>query len=75
MDILLTLLSISDAIEDKLDARMKQSFRWRPETAIDRKWDDLQGRFGPEGRFSAPDHIRGLGFSDGDRIESNDEFQ
>ncbi|KAF1348510.1 fructosyl amine:oxygen oxidoreductase-like protein [Delphinella strobiligena] len=40
---------ISDAIEDKLDARMKHSFRWRPETAVDRKWEDLQGRFGPEG--------------------------
>jgi len=40
---------ISDALEDKLDPRMKHSFRWRPETAVNRKWDDLQGRFGPAG--------------------------
>ena len=36
-------------MEDKLDERMKHSFRWRPETAVSRKWEDLQGRFGPEG--------------------------
>lgn len=40
---------IADALEDKLDPRMKKSFRWRPETAINRNWDDLQGRFGPGG--------------------------
>lgn len=42
--------SIADAMEGKLDSRMQHSFRWRPETAVDRKWDDLQDRFGPEGR-------------------------
>lgn len=40
---------ITDALEDKLDEKIKQSFRWRPETAVGRKWDDLQGRYGPEG--------------------------
>ncbi|KAG9514761.1 fructosyl amine:oxygen oxidoreductase-like protein, partial [Aureobasidium melanogenum] len=40
---------ITDAMEDKLEPRMKHSFRWRPETAVNRKWDDLQDRFGPEG--------------------------
>ncbi|TIA43718.1 fructosyl amine:oxygen oxidoreductase-like protein [Aureobasidium pullulans] len=40
---------ITDAMEDKLDPRIKHSFRWRPETAVNRKWDDLQDRFGPEG--------------------------
>lgn len=40
---------IVDAMEDKLDPRMKHSFRWRPETAINRDWDDLHGRFGPDG--------------------------
>ena len=40
---------IADALEDKLDPLMKESFRWRPETAVGRKWDDLQGRFGPDG--------------------------
>ncbi|KAH0129256.1 fructosyl amine:oxygen oxidoreductase-like protein, partial [Aureobasidium melanogenum] len=33
---------ITDAMEDKLEPRMKHSFRWRPETAVNRKWDDLQ---------------------------------
>ncbi len=40
---------IADALEDKLDEKLKRSFRWRPETAVDRDWRDLQGRFGPDG--------------------------
>ncbi|EXJ60199.1 proline dehydrogenase [Cladophialophora yegresii CBS 114405] len=40
---------IADAMEEKLDERLKHSFRWRPETAVRRDWGDLQGRFGPEG--------------------------
>ena len=40
---------IVDAMEDKLNAKMKESFRWRPETAVGRNWDDLQNRFGPDG--------------------------
>lgn len=74
MDILLTLISISDVIEENLDPRMEQNFRWRPETAVDRKWEDLQGRFGPEGKFlRVRSHLR-FGLSDDDRIESNDGF-
>ncbi|CAD0091796.1 unnamed protein product [Aureobasidium vineae] len=41
--------SITDAMEDKLDPRMEHSFRWRPETAVNREWEDLQDRHGPEG--------------------------
>jgi sarcosine oxidase/L-pipecolate oxidase len=40
---------IADAMEDKLEKPLKQSFRWRPETAVGRDWKGLQGRFGPEG--------------------------
>ncbi|KAK4982421.1 hypothetical protein LTR66_009276 [Elasticomyces elasticus] len=40
---------ISDCMEGTLDHRIAQSFRWRPETAVGRKWDDLQERFGPDG--------------------------
>ena len=40
---------IADAMEDKLDEKLKESFRWRPETAVGRDWKDLQGRFGPHG--------------------------
>lgn len=40
---------IADAMEDRLDEKLRHSFRWRPETAIGRNWRDLQGRFGPDG--------------------------
>lgn len=46
--------SIADALEEKLNPRLKESFRWRPETAVDRKWDGLQGRFGPDGESMLP---------------------
>lgn len=37
---------IVDLMEGCLDHRLKQSFRWRPETAVNRDWEDTQGRFG-----------------------------
>jgi sarcosine oxidase / L-pipecolate oxidase len=37
---------IVQCVEDKLDPRMKQSWRWRPETAVDRDWGALQSRWG-----------------------------
>lgn len=37
---------IVDSMEGKLDPRLKTAFRWRPETAINRDWNHLQGRFG-----------------------------
>lgn len=37
---------IVDALEGKLEPRMKKSFRWRPETAMNRNWEDTQARFG-----------------------------
>lgn len=40
---------IADCLEDKVNHLMKDAFRWRPETAINRKWEDREGRFGPEG--------------------------
>lgn len=38
---------IADCVEDKMDCDMQQLYRWRPETAINRDWTDLQDRFGP----------------------------
>ncbi|KAK5418488.1 hypothetical protein LTR06_002238 [Exophiala xenobiotica] len=35
-----------DALEGKLDGRLKESFRWRPETAVGRDWENTQARFG-----------------------------
>lgn len=37
---------IVDKMEDRLDEKLANVFRWRPETAIDRDWHDTQGRFG-----------------------------
>ncbi len=41
---------IVDCMEDKLDERMVRSWRWRPETAVNRDWRDTQGRFGGSGK-------------------------
>jgi len=40
---------IADCLEDRMDEQMKHLFRWRPETAVNRDWTDLQSRFGPDG--------------------------
>jgi sarcosine oxidase/L-pipecolate oxidase len=37
---------VADAMEGVLDARLKEAFRWRPETAVGRNWDDVQNRRG-----------------------------
>ncbi|KAI1617298.1 oxygen oxidoreductase [Exophiala viscosa] len=37
---------IADALDGNLEPRLKKSFRWRPETAVNRNWEDTQGRFG-----------------------------
>ncbi len=37
---------VTDAMEGVLDARLKEAFRWRPETAVGRDWNDVQGRRG-----------------------------
>ena len=37
---------IADCLEGRLDSRMAHSWRWRPETAVNRDWNDTQGRFG-----------------------------
>ncbi|KIW15319.1 hypothetical protein PV08_05364 [Exophiala spinifera] len=37
---------IVDAIEGTLDPRLGKSFKWRPETAVNRNWEDTQARFG-----------------------------
>lgn len=40
---------IVDCMESKLDERMRQTWRWRPETAERRNWASTQGRFGGKG--------------------------
>lgn len=36
-------------MESELDPKLEKAFRWRPEMAVGRDWDALQGRFGPDG--------------------------
>ena len=40
---------IADAMEGVLDGGLKETWKWRPETATGRDWRDLQGRYGPQG--------------------------
>lgn len=37
---------VADAMEGCLDERLKESFRWRPETAVGRDWGDVLNRMG-----------------------------
>lgn len=37
---------ITDCMEGILDPKMQRVWRWRPETAVGRDWDDVQGRMG-----------------------------
>ncbi|KAF7895627.1 uncharacterized protein EAF01_009589 [Botrytis porri] len=37
---------VADLMEGVLNPKLKNAFRWRPETAVNRNWKDLQGRFG-----------------------------
>ncbi|EON68942.1 hypothetical protein W97_08200 [Coniosporium apollinis CBS 100218] len=41
-------LLVADALEDRMEPRLKKMLRWRPEIAVDRDWWDTQGRFGGE---------------------------
>lgn len=44
---------VADTLEGKLDHRLKRAFRWRPETAVNRNWDDvlIQSRRGGPKKF------------------------
>lgn len=37
---------IADVMEGCLDEKLKEAFRWRPETAVNRDWSDVQDRMG-----------------------------
>ncbi|KAL4966713.1 NAD(P)/FAD-dependent oxidoreductase [Aspergillus stella-maris] len=42
-------VAVQQALEGKLERRLKHAFRWRPETAVDRDWRDTQHRHGGDG--------------------------
>lgn len=37
---------VADALEGVLDAEIAKAWRWRPEMAVHRDWEDTQGRYG-----------------------------
>lgn len=41
---------IADTLEGVLDERLKHAFRWRPETAVNRDWENVQSRRGGPNR-------------------------
>lgn len=41
---------VADSLEGALDPQLKEAFRWRPETAVNRDWTDTQDRFGGENK-------------------------
>ncbi|KAK5464744.1 hypothetical protein LTS15_001306 [Exophiala xenobiotica] len=43
-------IQVADALEGRMEPRMKKGFRWRPETAVGRDWRDTQDRFGGDGK-------------------------
>lgn len=43
-------IQVVDALEGRMEPRMKKGFRWRPETAVERDWRDTQDRFGGDGK-------------------------
>ncbi|KAL6247030.1 hypothetical protein RBB50_006337 [Rhinocladiella similis] len=43
-------VQVVNALEDRMETRLKKAFRWRPETAVGRDWRDTQDRFGADGK-------------------------
>ncbi|OCL15285.1 fructosyl amine:oxygen oxidoreductase [Glonium stellatum] len=41
---------VADVLEGILETRLRTMLRWRPETAVDRNWQDTQDRFGADGK-------------------------
>ncbi|KAI1639226.1 FAD dependent oxidoreductase [Biscogniauxia mediterranea] len=41
---------VREYLEGREDNRTRNAFRWRPETAVNRNWWDVQGRFGADNK-------------------------
>ncbi|KAI0549874.1 fructosyl-amino acid oxidase [Xylaria curta] len=50
---------VLEFLESKVDDRTRRAFRWRPETAVDRNWWDVQGRWGARGEVMDFNDVRG----------------
>lgn len=43
-------LVVADLFEGKLEGRLREMMRWRPDSSVDRNWWSTQGRYGAEGK-------------------------
>ncbi|TRX92020.1 hypothetical protein FHL15_007117 [Xylaria flabelliformis] len=50
---------VLEFLEGKVDDRTRRAFRWRPETAVNRNWWDVQGRWGAQGEVMDFNDVRG----------------
>ncbi|KAI1138374.1 fructosyl amine:oxygen oxidoreductase [Hypoxylon sp. FL0543] len=50
---------VLEFLEGRVDERTRRAFRWRPETAVDRNWWDVQDRWGAEGKVMDINDIQG----------------
>lgn len=50
---------VLEFLEGKVDDRMRSAFRWRPETAVDRNWWHVQGRWGAQGEVMDFNDVKG----------------
>lgn len=54
---------IADCLEGRMDALMEERFKWRPDTAVNRDWTDLQDRHGPPGSEGVMDFQKVQGWT------------
>ncbi|OTB02579.1 hypothetical protein M426DRAFT_322508 [Hypoxylon sp. CI-4A] len=52
-------LVVREFLEGRVDERTRRAFRWRPETAVNRNWWDVQDRWGADGNVMDINDIQG----------------
>ncbi|KAI0471231.1 fructosyl amine:oxygen oxidoreductase [Xylaria cf. heliscus] len=50
---------VLEFLEGRVDDRTRRAFRWRPETAENRNWWDVQGRWGAQGEVMDFNDVKG----------------
>lgn len=50
---------VREFLEGRVDERTRRAFRWRPETAVDRDWWDVQDRWGADGKVMDFNDVKG----------------
>lgn len=50
---------VLEFLEERVDDRTRRAFRWRPETAVNRNWWDVQDRWGADGKVMDINDVKG----------------